>query len=693
MKKALFTPFLFVIISPMLITAEPITTETLLQEMVNTNRLAEFPKPSYKTVQLSSYDHRSDLPGGPGWFANSDGFGQEPIPNFEEVIKLPDGNQDNGQYVMCDVEGPGAIVRVWTATIGGEIKLYLDGKKTPVWQGPAQDFLQPKYTQFAEAAGLDESIFQGTFSQRNAGYFPIPFAEHCRIVWTGNHKKVHFYQIQVRLYESNANVETFEMGELESCKEQIIRTADALADPDIHWQYRSSQEPIPLAASIAAGRKKEILSLEGPQAIERLTLKIHAQDIDKALRQTLLHISFDNYPWGQVQCPVGDFFGAAPGINPYQSTPFTVHPDGTMVCRFTMPFESSCKITIDNRGDQDVTLTGSALPMNYQWNDRSMHFRARWRIDHGLVAASNPPEDIPFLLANGQGLYVGTVSYIMNTGNIPTSYGNWWGEGDEKIFVDDDTQPSTFGTGSEDYYNYAWSSADIWQHPYCGQPRNDGPGNRGFVTNHRWHILDPLPFQYRIAFYMELFSHDTMPGFAYGRIAYHYGRPGLIDDHMAITNEDLREQILPPNWEPVARMGGSNSQFYQAEALLKDRTNITFEKNNLWSGSQLMVWRPQADGDTLDFSLPILEDGRYTIRLVAARTPQSGSIISRLNGHLIGLGNENQALNLNQPYRTLLRSHTSRRLELTKGNHQLQLEYANEETKSIGIDFIWIKKE
>ena len=36
------------------------------------------------------------------------------------------------------------------------------------------------------------------------------------------------------------------------------------------------------------------------------------------------------------------------------------------------------------------------------------------------------------------------------------SAGGWWGEGDEKFFVDGEKFPSTFGTGSEDYFGYAW---------------------------------------------------------------------------------------------------------------------------------------------------------------------------------------------------------------------------------------------
>ena len=116
---------------------------------------------------------------------------------------------------------------------------------------------------------------------------------------------------------------------------------------------------------------------------------------------------------------------------------------------------------------------------------------------------------------------MGTSVYLMNPAAMPTPYGNWWGEGDEKVFVDDDRVPSIFGTGSEDYFNYSWSSPDIFVFPYCGQPRNDGPGNRGFVTNYRWHVLDSIPFKNSVRFYMELNSHERTPGMSYARIGYH----------------------------------------------------------------------------------------------------------------------------------------------------------------------------
>src|SRR5262249_53877447 len=118
----------------------PITTGTLMSQMSDFQGLARAPAPGEGVVQFSSYDRRSNLPGGPGWFSNSDGFGGEPTPNFEAVLKEPRGD-GIGEYLICDVQRPGAIVRTWTAAIEGIIRVYLDGSPEPIYDGPAADFL------------------------------------------------------------------------------------------------------------------------------------------------------------------------------------------------------------------------------------------------------------------------------------------------------------------------------------------------------------------------------------------------------------------------------------------------------------------------------------------------------------------------------------------------------------------------
>ena len=673
--------------------ASPITTGSLVGEMADMSLLTRFPTPGYKTVQFSSYDRSSSVPGGENWFANADGFGRERTPNFEAVIKLPEGKTP-GEYLMCDVEGPGAIVRLWTAKIEGAIRVFLDGGNAPLYDGPAEDFLLHPYNTYLQGSGLTAEDLTGTFYQRNASYAPIPFAKRCKIVWVGNHKETHFYEIQIRKYDPGAEVVSFSPGDIKANADLIRQVASVFADPAKAWTYASTKEPVKVDVEAAPRSVVEALKLEGNGALERITLKVDAADIDRALRQTILHIQCDGYPWGQVQSPVGDFFGAGPGINPYTSVPFTVAPDGAMTCRYVMPFRESVRILFDNRGDQPVAISGSVLPLDYSWDDAaSMHFRARWRVNHGLVASNQESmgvQDLPFLMARGQGLYVGTAVMLLNPNPVPTSWGNWWGEGDEKIFIDDDVRPSIFGTGSEDYFNYAWSSCDIFAFPYCGQPRNDGPANRGFVVNQRWHILDALPFTRSIAFYMELFSHERTEGVSYARLSYHYARPGVTDDHVTITDEDLRAPALPPTWEPAARAGAAKFTFVPCEDLVKDRSGTNVEGGGLWQGGRILVWTPAKAGDTLALSFNVAENGNQALALTCMFKPGAGTFRAQVDGHPI-LFDGLESVNLQAPYRVLSRMLGAEATQLKAGIHGLTLT-AVEAGKPIGLDFLGTKK-
>jgi hypothetical protein len=677
-----------------------ITTGSLFDEMADMANLATFPKPAFRTIQFSSYDHRSRLPGGPDWFANSDGFGGEPIPNFEKVLRAPDAN-GTGEYLIADVNGPGAIVRLWTAAISGNVRVSIDGSQTPVFEGSADDFFHRPYDHFAQVSDINVDRFHQTIYQRDASYAPIPFAKSLRVVWVGNIKDIHFYQLQVRLYDEGTPVTSFRPEDIHTYRDTIDRVTLILSDPDENLVPRSQRRPELFELNLEPSDKKTLARLDGPLAIEQLSLQLSAKDMDMALRQTLLRITFDDYPCSQVQSPVGDFFGAAPGINPYQSLPFTVRPDGTMICRFVMPFEKDCKIELYNLGKQQVSAKGSVFSMPFVWNERTMHFRARWRANHNLIASNRDVQDLPFLLAYSKGVYVGTAVYLMNPCPVPTSYGNWWGEGDEKVFVDDDRVPSIFGTGSEDYFNYSWSSPDIFAWPYCGQPRNDGPGNRGFVTNFRWNVLDSIPFKNNIRFYMELFSHERTPGLSYARIGYHYARPGLTDDHMAIMPDDLRLPVLPDNWQPAARMGAANSVFFAAEDIVTDKVGAVREpplqNGRIWAGGKLLVWTPTKDHGRKSFEIPVALTAKQQIHVALAMTARSGRIAFSIDGKQLLLENGAEDVDLYRPYRTLLRSIALKTLELQAGKRTLTLEWKGAPkgitNPEVGIDFIWVQRK
>ena len=260
---------------------QTITTGSLFEEMVDMTQLARFPQPAFRTVQFSSYDRRSDLPGGPNWFANSDGFGGEPIPNFQAVLKAPNA-EGIGEYLVADVEGPGAIVRVWTAAIAGDIRMYLDGSDTPIYEGPADQFFHRPYDHFESIKDVDKDRFDRTVYQRDASYAPIPFAKHLRIVWTGNTKQIHFYELQVRLYDQEDSVTTFSPSDIHVYRKTIDKVTLKLADPDADQMSPSSQTAFLM--SLPPDKAETAVRLEGSQAIQQLTLQLVAEDLDRALR-------------------------------------------------------------------------------------------------------------------------------------------------------------------------------------------------------------------------------------------------------------------------------------------------------------------------------------------------------------------------------------------------------------------------
>jgi hypothetical protein len=668
--------------TPAVAAPDAVTMATLLDQMHDLDGLTRFPDPAYKLVQFSSYDRRSNLPGGPDWFANSDGFGSEPIPAFESVQREPD-DKGIGEYVICDVKQPGAIVRTWTATIEGRIQMFLDDDPAPTFDGTATDFLMHRFATLAKSAGLTVDAKDNAFEQRFADYFPIPFAKRCRLVWTGNIKRVHFYHVEVRHYPPGTTVRTFRGEELKTSAEAITRASN-----DLRGNPASpATQPAFVEQTIAAGESREVLRLDGPAAISELQASLRADDVRAALRATVLRIHFDGFPAPQVRSPLGDFFGAAPGIVPFRTFPMSVLPDGLMTCRFAMPFARSAAIVIDNRGTQPVTIRLAARRTERAWDDRSLHFHARWRVQHDLLARSgNDATDLPFLLARGQGLYVGTAVYLMNPCPVPTAGGNWWGEGDEKIFVDDDRGPSFFGTGSEDYFNYAWSQSDIFAYPYFAQPICSGPDTRGYITNSRWHVLDAIPFERFLAFYMELYSHAPTARMSYARLSYYYARPGVIDDSVNLQDADLRVVPLPA-WRVQAGGAATGATFFEAEDMVASGDAAEIVADAQCSGGKLARLKP-GTGASNGLLLRVEKPGKYNVVLTCLSGPKHVHFVATIDGSILKHDQDQERVDLHTPHLERLVNLWFDPIELAPGEHRLGIDRAD---GPVDVDFAWIR--
>ena len=671
-----------------------VTTGTLLGEMTDLGRLARWPAPAYRMVQFSSFDRRSTTAEAPDWFANADGFGREPIPGFAKVLREPrEGGA--GLYLLAEVRGPGAIVRGWSAGMGGTLKVYLDpdadtdgpGRGALVWEGPAYDFLARRSAALLRSAGIELDA-GSAFSQQDADYLPIPFARGLRVTWEGKLDELHFYHLQVRRYPEGTAVRTFDPRKDLKESEALLRAAVAgLTKPP----SPSEGAPATLEGDLGPGRSWSWSPEKaGPGAVRELRLRLRADRLDEALRGCLLRIAFDGSQRPQVESPVGDFFASGPGVNPFSSLPFSVEADGTMTCRFVMPYRQSVRLEVVNFTPMPVRLEGRIVISPWAWDDASMYFRAKWRTDPDLFGGKGAI-DLPYLVAIGKGVFVGCAAMIVNPSGAPMAHGNWWGEGDEKILVDGEQAPSIFGTGSEDYFNYSWSRPDLFDHPYCGQPLDSGPDTSGYVSNHRFQILDAVPFDRSLAVFLELCTHSPTPGLSYARIAYHYARPGAVDDHRGLMPSDLRIRPLPKRaFEAVLGAAGATSCPFgdlRPEVTAGRLETVPFP---LAPQLQVAEWRAEKGG-RLQFSLPVAKDGRASLHLVAVHRTDGATVRAFLDGKPLVTQGGAEEIRLRSAHAPRVLNVHFRPVDLKAGARQIVLECVD--PGAVGLDSIWMKGE
>lgn len=530
-------------------TNEKITLESLLQEMTDRETLTYFPEPAYNIKQFSSYDQRSIGPDEEGWFANRD---------YTHFIR-EETNNGRREFVLLDTDGPGAVVRYWMTFAGagaseGTLRIYIDNKPEPVVEDSVLKVLSGG---LLAGEPLSASVSPETDYQRRGHnlYLPLPYAKHCKITYEcdsvridDNHRKPSvYYNINYRTYKKGTQVESFSPEILDRAVSVIKSIAGNLKNPEIDI---SRTKRFPKSKILNPGDTLIFIIESKNQAIRKLLINLDAKDINQALRSTVLSISFDGNQ--TVWVPVGEFFGTGYQLFPSVTWYSEVSQDGLMISRWVMPFREKCLVKIINYGSQKINLDAVVHVSDYAWKKSSMYFGTSWHEYHHL--SSFLPEekqtdswhfDVNYVTIEGQGLYVGDALTVFNTADA------WWGEGDEKIFVDDDTFPSCIGTGTEDYYGYAWCRPETFSHPFIAQPTGKGNFHPGMTVNMRYRALDAMPFNKKIRFDMEMW-HWAKTTINFAMTSYWYAKPGFSlnikpEPETVKKKVDLkRSDIYPP---------------------------------------------------------------------------------------------------------------------------------------------------
>jgi hypothetical protein len=257
---------------------------------------------------------------------------------------------------------------------------------------------------------------------------------------------------------------------------------------------------------VAPGATHVVMDRKGPGAITHMWFTFlgpepqgWAKDGSATHQDMLLRIYWDGNPRPAVEAPLGDFFANCFGRrSEVISMPVAVEDADSYNCFWRMPFQRSARIEIVNQGDKPVNL----LYYNIDWlkYDRlpkdTPYFYAQYRQEY----PARHGQDYVILDTKGKGHYVGTVLAVRSRSP------SWFGEGDEKIYIDGEDKPSIWGTGTEDYFLSAWGLKTT-KTPYFGVPYFDQWGIVGGHTSaYRWHINDPIVFQKGLKVTMEHFG-------------------------------------------------------------------------------------------------------------------------------------------------------------------------------------------
>ena len=234
------------------------------------------------------------------------------------------------------------------------------------------------------------------------------------------------------------------------------------------------------AITLKAGQDVQLCDIKGPGTIRHIWMTT-ANDPNN-LRSLVIRTWWDGQEHPSIECPIGDFMGFAHGkVMGYFSAVHSPGRNAGMNIWLPMPFVKQAKITLTNEGPKDVPLF---YQIDYTVGDR--HPRDVGRL-HTLFRRENPTtlkQDFVLLpQRKNKGRYIGAVIGIRNM-----HPGQWWGEGEIKVYMDGDTEyPTICGTGSEDYVCLSYG---MQQTPYlyngCSLTEKD------FVSMYRWHLPDPI---------------------------------------------------------------------------------------------------------------------------------------------------------------------------------------------------------
>lgn len=288
---------------------------------------------------------------------------------------------------------------------------------------------------------------------------------------------------------------------------------------------------------IKDGETRVLLDVKGAGVIRRIWVTMAPESDRLSRNDIILRMYWDGQTKASVVAPIGPFFGQGwEDSYRFSSAVLVAAPalgGSSLVSYFALPFAHGARIEIENQSGRTIDAFYfnidytelPALPPQagrfHAWYHRELtptlpDGENEWGLlgkrGNNLTGAGN------YVIADiqGRGRFLGVNYYV----HSPTPL--WYGEGDEMLFIDGEAQPSYVGTGTEDYFNLAWSPREVFMHPYFGCARADSEfAWLGRFHNYRFHLADPICFEKSLRFTIE-HGHNNVLTLDLATVAYWY---------------------------------------------------------------------------------------------------------------------------------------------------------------------------
>ena len=169
--------------------------------------------------------------------------------------------------------------------------------------------------------------------------------------------------------------------------------------------------------------------------------------------------------------------------------------------------------------------------------------------------------------------------------NIDCPREQWWGEGDHKIWIDDEPFPSILGTSTAAFFGNVAGLRPI-RMPLHGATRVAPVGKNSV---YRWLLPDAITFNTSLRFTLENWQTDQADDVYYNSVAYWYGQPGAATAFKALSPEmlelagiripgavEIEGNIIGDDWGHVKKdkYAGKFEFSGQAGAIITTRTPV-----------------------------------------------------------------------------------------------------------------------